>query len=318
MEHRVNSLTESGILSAVTVLMALIGVYVPFLGLVAILLWPLPITVLVVRHGFRWGVMAAVVASVLIAVIIEPTVAVRLALAFAPVGLALGYGYRLGWSGIRLVTAAIVVSVLAKGIALMMVFFLTGIHPFSGQLEMLRESYTQAVEMYKGMGMNEVQIEMAKQSFEHNLGVIEILLPLVVVTMGLLDTMVNFIVAGKVFKRLGMEVPVLPPFREWRLPQAFAWLFGASLVAAYIGHANEIPILFQAGMNGYMAATLAGLVEGVVVFEYAMAHYNWSRWASTIFLIMIFMNGLLFQILAIAGILDTVFDYRKKFFGAER
>ncbi|MBQ5413229.1 MAG: DUF2232 domain-containing protein, partial [Schwartzia sp.] len=94
MEHRVNSLTESGILSAVTVLMALIGVYVPFLGLVAILLWPLPITVLVVRHGFRWGVMAAVVASVLIAVIIEPTVAVRLALAFAPVGLALGYGYR--------------------------------------------------------------------------------------------------------------------------------------------------------------------------------------------------------------------------------
>ena len=111
---------------------------------------------------------------------------------------------------------------------------------------------------------------------------------------------------------------MLPPFREWRLPQAFAWLFGASLVAAYIGHANEIPILFQAGMNGYMAATLAGLVEGVVVFEYAMAHYNWSRWTSTIFLIMIFMNGLLFQILAIAGILDTVFDYRKKFFGAER
>ena len=129
--------------------------------------------------------MAAVVASVLIAVIIEPTVAVRLALAFAPVGLALGYGYRLGWSGIRLVTAAIIVSVLAKGIALMMVFFLTGIHPFSGQLEMLRESYTQAAEMYKGMGMNEVQIEMAKQSFEHNLGVIEILL---------IDPLVSFII----------------------------------------------------------------------------------------------------------------------------
>ena len=81
---------------------------------------------------------------------------------------------------------------------------------------------------------------------------------------------------------------------------------------------ENLNAMIQAGMNGYMAATLAGLVEGVVVFEYAMAHYNWSRWASTIFLIMIFMNGLLFQILAIAGILDTVFDYRKKFFGAER
>ena len=166
MEHRVNSLTESGILAAVTVIMALIGVYVPFLGLVAILLWPLPITILVVRHGFRWGVMAAIVASVLIAILIEPTVAVRLALAFAPVGLALGYGYRLVWSGVRLVTAAIVVSIIAKGLALVLVFFLTGVHPFSGQLDMLRQSYGQAAEMYKGMGMNEVQIEMAKKSFE--------------------------------------------------------------------------------------------------------------------------------------------------------
>ena len=318
MEHRVNSLTESGILAAVTVIMALIGVYVPFLGLVAILLWPLPITILVVRHGFRWGVRAAIVASVLIAILIEPTVAVRLALAFAPVGLALGYGYRLGWSGVRLVTAAIVVSIIAKGLALVLVFFLTGVHPFSGQLDMLRQSYGQAAEMYKGMGMNEVQIEMAKQSFENNLNIIEILLPLVVVTMGLLDTMVNFFVAGKVFKRLGMKVPVLPPLKEWRLPQAFAWLFGASLVAAYIGNTHEIPLLFQAGMNGYMAATLAGLIEGVVVFEYAMDHYHWSKWASTLFLIMIFFNGLLFQILAIAGILDTVFDYRTRFFGNGR
>ena len=318
MEHRVTSLTESGILAAVTVIMALIGVYVPFLGIVAILLWPLPITVLVVRHGFRWGAMAAVVASLLIAALIEPTVAVRLALAFAPVGLALGYGYRLGWSGVRIVTAAIVVSVLAKALALGMVFFLTGIHPFTGQLDMLRESYTQAAEMYKGMGMNEVQIEMTKQSFEHNLGVIEILLPLVVVTMGLLDTMVNFVVAGKVFKRLGTSVPVLPPFKEWRLPQAFAWLFGASLVVTYIGNTQGIPWLFQAGMNCYMAATLAGLVEGVVVFEYAMDHYNWSKWASTLFLIMILMNGFLFQILALVGIMDTIFDYRVRFFGGRK
>ena len=43
---KTKSMTESGLLAAITVITALIGVYVPLLGTVAILLWPLPILVL--------------------------------------------------------------------------------------------------------------------------------------------------------------------------------------------------------------------------------------------------------------------------------
>ena len=63
MATRVTSMTESGLLAAITVVMALIGVYVPLLGTVAILMWPLPILILIVRHGLRWGVMAVVVSA---------------------------------------------------------------------------------------------------------------------------------------------------------------------------------------------------------------------------------------------------------------
>ena len=38
----------------------------PLLGTVAVLMWPLPILVLIVRHGLKWGVMAVVVAGVLL------------------------------------------------------------------------------------------------------------------------------------------------------------------------------------------------------------------------------------------------------------
>ena len=78
MENRTRSLTESGILAAVLVVLAIVAVYVPILGIVAVLLWPLPVTVLIVRHGFRWGVMALAVASLLIAMLIEPTIGLRL------------------------------------------------------------------------------------------------------------------------------------------------------------------------------------------------------------------------------------------------
>ena len=59
--HRITPLTESGLLSALTVILALAAVYLPVVGVVASLVWAIPIIVLVVRHGLRWGVMAVLV-----------------------------------------------------------------------------------------------------------------------------------------------------------------------------------------------------------------------------------------------------------------
>ena len=58
METRTRSLTEGGILAAVMVVLAVAAVYVPLLGILAVLLWPLPAAILIVRHGLLslpWG-----------------------------------------------------------------------------------------------------------------------------------------------------------------------------------------------------------------------------------------------------------------------
>ena len=61
--HRITPLTESGLLSALTVILALAAVYLPVVGVVASLVWAIPVTVLVVRHGLRWGAMAVLVSG---------------------------------------------------------------------------------------------------------------------------------------------------------------------------------------------------------------------------------------------------------------
>ncbi|MBO6235684.1 MAG: DUF2232 domain-containing protein, partial [Schwartzia sp.] len=129
MANRVTSMTESGLLAAITVVMALIGVYVPLLGTVAILMWPLPILVLIVRHGLKWGLMAVFVSAVLTAALVEPAVSLRLALAFAPGGVALGLGFRNEWSSVRTLVTGIVVSMVSKLAALALLFAITGIEP---------------------------------------------------------------------------------------------------------------------------------------------------------------------------------------------
>ena len=61
--HRITPLTESGLLSALTVILALAAVYLPVVGVVASLVWAIPVIVLVVRHGLRWGAMAVLVSG---------------------------------------------------------------------------------------------------------------------------------------------------------------------------------------------------------------------------------------------------------------
>ena len=313
MANKINSMTESGILAAITVVMALIAVYVPMLGIVAVLLWPLPMIVLIVRHGLRWGIMSVLVAAILTAVLVEPLISLRLALAFAPGGIALGIGYRRGWPGVRIFTVGVMVSLAAKMAALGLVFLITNIHPFTMQFDALNDSFQKSVEIYQSFNMTEEQIEQAKETFSQNMQLVKLLLPMVVVLMGLMDTALNFVIGGKVLHRLGHDVPVFPKFTEWRLPKAFLYLFGFSLVGMYWGTTRELALLYQVSLNGNMIATFAGIIQGVALYQNMTERYHWSKILSTVVLVFIVLNGVLLQLLAFTGLFDMVFDYRRRF-----
>mgnify|MGYP003586618086 CR=1 FL=1 len=313
MANKINSMTESGILAAITVVMALIAVYVPMLGIVAVLLWPLPMIVLIVRHGLRWGIMSVLVAAILTAVLVEPLISLRLALAFAPGGIALGIGYRRGWPGVRIFTVGVIVSLAAKMAALGLVFLITNIHPFTMQFDALNDSFQKSVEIYQSFNMTEEQIEQAKETFSQNMQLVKLLLPMVVVLMGLMDTALNFVIGGKVLHRLGHDVPVFPKFTEWRLPKAFLYLFGFSLVGMYWGTTRELALLYQVSLNGNMIATFAGIIQGVALYQNMTERYHWSKILSTVVLVFIVLNGVLLQLLAFTGLFDMVFDYRRRF-----
>ena len=313
MVGKINSMTESGLLAAVTVIMALIGVYVPLLGVAAVLLWPLPMIVLIVRHGLRWGIMAAVVAALLTAILVEPMIAIRLLVAFAPGGIALGLGYRKKWSGTNVFLAGLIVSMISKVLALGIAFWVTGIHPFAMQFDMMDQSFEKSVEMYQSMNMTPEQIEIARENFKGNMSMVRQLLPLVVILMGVLDTAVNFIVGGKILKRLGNEVAMFPVFTKWHLSSFFAYLYGFSIIGMYWGTTRDITLLYQISFNANMLATMAGILQGLVIYECLMEKYHVSKVINMILMVMIFFSGVLLQLLAFVGIFDMVFDYRRRY-----
>ncbi|MBR3457192.1 MAG: DUF2232 domain-containing protein, partial [Selenomonadaceae bacterium] len=129
--------------------MALMAVYLPVIGMAAALLWAVPVILLVVRQGLRWGVMAVLVAGILMALVIEPMLSLRMTISFAPTGLMLGYGFRKGWSAARVFTASLGASLLAKMAALALVFALTSVNPLAFQMEGMQTAFEETFALYE-------------------------------------------------------------------------------------------------------------------------------------------------------------------------
>ena len=181
--HRITPLTESGLLSALTVILALAAVYLPVIGVVASLLpalvWAIPVIVLVVRHGLRWGAMAVLVSGVIMALLIEPTISLRMVLSFGPTGLVLGYAFRRRWSGAQAFGTTLVASVAGKLLTFGLLFLLTSVNPLNMQMDVMQQSFDETFAVYEQMGMDKAAIEASRAQVQEALTYLNLLLPFV-------------------------------------------------------------------------------------------------------------------------------------------
>lgn len=308
----IKSLTEGGLLTALTVVAALISVYIPVLGMVTSLIWPLPIIILIVRQGLRWGVISAMASWVLMSILIEPMLALRLMLGFALPSLVLGYGFRNDWPAAKNLLTGLAAAVISTLIAFGMTMAVTGINPLDMQIDVMKESFDTAISLYETMGLSPDEIARSKAAFEQAFALMGLLMPLVVVAAGLMVTVANFAIGGKILRRLGHHVTVLPPFNQWHLPRSIALIFGFALVGMYWGNTRDLSILYQCSLNVFVLTTVAGFIQGASLLCVLSDKMRFPRWLFWILIIVIFLNGILAQIVSFAGMFDMLFDYRRR------
>ena len=311
--HRITPLTESGLLSALTVILAMAAAYLPVIGMVAALVWALPVVVLIVRHGLRWGVMSVLVSGVIMALLLEPMLSLRMVLSFGPTGLMLGYAFRHQWAGAHAFGMTLVASVAGKLLTFGLLFLVTSVNPLNMQMDVMQQSFDQTFAVYEQMGLDKNAIAASKAQISEAMTYLNLLLPFIVGVMGLLDAGVAYIVSSRVLRRLGETVPQLPPFAEWRLPQFFLYLLGFALVGIYWGGSREIQPLYQAAFNLNMVAMGAGVIQGLSLMSYAMDRFRVGRVMRMFFYAFVLLGGVLVQILAFTGLFDMLFDYRRRF-----
>ena len=151
------SVVESGILTALMIVFAMIGLSVPMLGFFGSILVPMTIAVVGVRHGFRWSILSVVSAVIAIAFLLGPLTALIEGGVFGVIGILIGYGLRKQWSVSRLLIFPAIVLMLAVVVQFWASAWVMNLDPaqmWTSLGEQLEETMR---DMYVNQGLSEEQ-----------------------------------------------------------------------------------------------------------------------------------------------------------------
>ena len=303
----------AGVMTAAAVVYALAAIYLPMLTMMMGMFWPVFIALVTVREGLRWGVLAAAASLLLTMLFATPVTGAFFVLSFAPTGLVLGAFFRRRADTMRALVGGALASLGGKVAAALMMLLLFGLNPFAMDISTANATLDETLAMYRSLGMDEAQLEETRAASTQVLELFVLMLPALFLGSSVIEVTACFALLRKVLTRLGLPASPLPAFTEWRLPVFFPYLFAFSLIAIYWGTTRDITLLYQAGLNGYLIAFIAGLVQGLSLVQFLMKHFKVSSLVRILIYVFIALNGFMTQILSWTGLFDMAFDYRKKF-----
>lgn len=312
-------LTEGAILAALASVIAAAGLVIPQ---IALLLAPLPIMLLVIRWGIRTGALATVVAGLILLQFLGPLAAFS-AVVFGPIGLALGWGVRRGLGPGRTVLAGAAALYASSLAAYAVTIFVLHQDLFGTFIQAQISAMQQAAALLERFGGRQQEIEPLRllanaQCAEHHCfaAPIEQLVRSTGPVMLALGTLfwgyLCYTVGRSLLRRIGHEIPAVPPILTWRLPRVLAatlvWLSGGLSVAGMwlpeLGGAVLSAVFLNLFVFGFMGA-LVGITW--------MTKRQIPRLLQAIVTVML-VTSLTYPTLlalAIVGMLDTWYDYRR-------
>lgn len=309
--NSIRPMTEGGILAAIAVLFALMSAYVPVVGALIDMIWPVPIILLGVRHGYKWSIMALVVSGLLIAVLIHPLQAVLAVAGSGITGIVLGYVIRKNVGPVKTVLWGGAASTVSKVILLAAGAAAMGVDPFQAFTDAIAVGGDQAMALYRSLGVSEEMLGQLAANMQTITALIKIVLPAGLVFAAFIDTFLNLWVVRLVLRKMGQQLPAFPAIKHWNMPKYVMYLFLAAMLLVFGGNAEEMTMLKNIGMNLQAVFSLVLIVQGVAVFFYYADEFNWSKVMRGVLLVVMFSNGFFMEILLFIGVWDMVMDLRK-------
>lgn len=318
-QHNTRFIAQGAVLAALAAGLGLAGIYFAPLSILTNLVWTIPLVVVTMRWGLARGLMALLVAAVLMGMLSSPLDALFLLVEYGALALVYGYSFRAGHSMERTLLRGVLAAAVGSVALIVLAMGVLGFNPQDFLLEVqgIADSTvafyeeTGLIEQLESQGVDRTQIEQLSQRIAD---LMVTLIPGIMVVTAMLTALVSLLLTRSVLRRLRVPVPGrLPPFRTWRVDFRFVYGFIAGLACLALGDVLAVDILTTAGVNLLVAFGFVFAVQGlsVVVFLFGRTKTHPVMRIVLIVFLVFYLQAILYLMLFI-GLFDLFFDYRKR------
>ncbi len=311
----VKALTEAAMMAAIAVVLAVVGAYIPILNVVGVILFPLPITILVLRRGVKIGVIDTIVIFMLTLMLLGIAQSVVLMIQGGLLGLFLGYCFRYEKTPLFSLAIATVIAAFGALVNVVLSLYVAGMpwEAISGQISMMVEEYVAILQSQGFESMLTAGGMTVEEYIEYTVGFMQKLLPAMFILASMFMAMLCYIIFSKVLRRLRYNIPQLPPFPLWRMDWRFTWGVIVGLLCSWAGTQLQWTWLNTIGVN-----ILYIFFPILLVCGFSCVVWLWKKLRiHTFVLILLIFIGLQFFayiciLLAFIGAFDPILDFRSR------
>ncbi|MCD6436453.1 MAG: DUF2232 domain-containing protein [Clostridiales bacterium] len=298
------ALTESALMTAITCVLAIAGIYIPFLGFCMFII-SVPFVVLMVRHSWKYVVISAISSAILVTFISFPTYGIYVAIFGGLVGLVMGHYIKEKKDSSYIMFYGALMTSVAFIIILTITTLITGV----SLSDIVEKAFTEMLYLRDNMGLTNM-MNTSEMQFTEVLKIFKMIIPSSLIVIAGIYSMVNYLIATIIMRRIGMDVSSAHKFSEFALPNNIMAGTTIILVLSYIsGKLNIVDsqVLFINILNLFVYVFL---IQGIAIMFFFLEKRKLKKSAKILSVVAIFLFQMTL-ILAIVGWLDNVFDFRK-------
>ncbi|ATW26229.1 YybS family protein [Candidatus Formimonas warabiya] len=309
----VRALTEGALMAALSALIVIITIYIPFLGFLGLFIWGLPIIVLIVRHNIKVGVMGLIVTIAIVAIFAYP--GLPLVLIFSGLTILFGYYFKYKLNPVKAILLGIIVNVFSFSASILITIF--GLNFTFSQIilqpiQVLDQSliiYKQSESLNRYLSLQGITFEQFRQTMLHQA---EILIPGSFLFGCALFSLLIYLIAKSILKRLDYDVPFLPRFQDWHFPWYIVWALILGFGLKIIGDHFSNSLIQNISYNILSVLLAFYLVAGI-----SFVVFYWKNYSPTLFsrmmivFLLVFSGAFIGYLLAMIGVLDSLYDFRR-------
>lgn len=303
-------IAEAGLMTAIMVILGLGASYIPVIGTLISFLFPVPLIILSIRHSLRTGIMALIVAGIILILFTEPLYGVGFSASFGSIGLVFGYMMKSGknpnstvlWGALAFLCGVILIAFLS--------FIIMGINTFDLYFKMYEESFPTVIDMYKRFGLPTDQIEALSKNWQEIMKFIKQALPSMLLVGGVIISSANYWVAHQVLKRIRIDIPPIS-LSNLRLPPITVLGFFLAFIITAIGIKDPKSLAYNIGINLQVIFSVLFLFNGILVVNSWLSKWGLPKVAKIVLFIFIIFQPFFSQLVVWIGMFDTIFKFRK-------